>query len=390
MVGGLSAWASHVRSRSVVVVVAAGATFALGHKSHNATPPPPVPPAATTTTTTVPASPLRVVSISPAAGTTSVAAATPIRVTFSHAVAAGTVTPTITPAIPGSWTTSGATMTWTPHGGFVPFSTVHITVPAGIAGASGTNTTPLAAATSSGFSIAAGSITRLQQLLAELGYLPVTFTPTTLRAGEAAIATEPTVATSVPSSPVSGKFSWRFANTPVSLATQWTAGTSNVITRGAVMAFETDRGLAADGTAGPHVWTDLLAAAASRQVVTRPYTYLSVSQARPETLQVWSDGQVVYSTLANTGVAGAATADGTFPVFERFASTTMRGTNPDGSKYADPGVPWVAYFNGGDAVHGFPRGSYGYPQSDGCVELPISNAKVVWTMDPIGTLVTVA
>ena len=38
----------------------------------------------------------------------------------------------------------------------------------------------------------------------------------------------------------------------------------------------------------------------------------------------------------------------------------MKGTNPDGSKYADP-VAWVAYFNGGDAVHYFPRGFYGVP-----------------------------
>ena len=37
----------------------------------------------------------------------------------------------------------------------------------------------------------------------------------------------------------------------------------------------------------------------------------------------------------------------------------MSGTNPDGSHYSDPGVPWVSYFNGGDALHGFLRASYG-------------------------------
>ncbi len=56
----------------------------------------------------------------------------------------------------------------------------------------------------------------------------------------------------------------------------------------------------------------------------------------------------------NTGVPGATTQQGTFPIYARFTSTTMSGTNPDGSKYSDPGVPWVNYFNGGDAVHGFP------------------------------------
>jgi hypothetical protein len=67
----------------------------------------------------------------------------------------------------------------------------------------------------------------------------------------------------------------------------------------------------------------------------------------------------------------------------------MRGTNPDGTKYADPGVPWVSYFHGGDALHGFDRYSYGFPQSLGCVEMPPANAAVVYPYTPIGTLVTV-
>ncbi len=65
--------------------------------------------------------------------------------------------------------------------------------------------------------------------------------------------------------------------------------------------------------------------------------------------------------------------DGTFPVYERFRFQIMRGANPDGSPYADP-VSYVSYFNGGDAVHYFPRGSYGFQQSLGCVELPWNSA----------------
>ena len=62
---------------------------------------------------------------------------------------------------------------------------------------------------------------------------------------------------------------------------------------------------------------------------------------------------------------------------------------PTAAKYADPGVPWVSYFHGGDALHGFIRPGYGYPQSLGCVELPPSHAEVVYPYTPIGTLVTV-
>ena len=67
----------------------------------------------------------------------------------------------------------------------------------------------------------------------------------------------------------------------------------------------------------------------------------------------------------------------------------MSGKNPDGSTYHDPGIPDVSYFNGGDAIHGFSRSSYGSPQSLGCVELPFPAAAAVFPLTPIGTLVTV-
>ena len=52
-------------------------------------------------------------------------------------------------------------------------------------------------------------------------------------------------------------------------------------------------------------------------------------------------------------------------------------------------MTWVSYFHGGDALHQFYRASYGWPQSLGCVEMTLSDAKYVWPYTPIGTLVTV-
>jgi hypothetical protein len=43
----------------------------------------------------------------------------------------------------------------------------------------------------------------------------------------------------------------------------------------------------------------------------------------------------------------------------------------------------------GSAVHYIARGSYGYPQSLGCVELPYSAAAAAYPYLPYGTLVTV-
>ena len=55
-------------------------------------------------------------------------------------------------------------------------------------------------------------------------------------------------------------------------------------------------------------------------------------------------------------------------------ASDMKGTNVTGVTYNDPTVPWASYFNGGDALHGFLRAHYGYPQSNGCVEMPITTA----------------
>ena len=77
-------------------------------------------------------------------------------------------------------------------------------------------------------------------------------------------------------------------------------------------------------------------------------------------------------------------------MFEHIPVGTMRGANPDGSHYVDPGILWISYFNGGEAIHGFDRPTYGFPQSVGCVEAPNATAEKIWPYTPIGTLVTVA
>jgi peptidoglycan hydrolase-like protein with peptidoglycan-binding domain len=261
----------------------------------------------------------------------------------------------------------------------VPGATETITVPGGASGVVGSEGQRLAQNATSSFTVAPGSTLRLQQLLAELGYLPLTFTPAS-----------PVTSPSQETDDQVGTFSWRWQDQPASLTTLWTPGTGNVITTGAVMNFENQNGLKTDGLAGPQVWTDLLADIQSNKADANPWDYVLVSESLPESTTVFKDGVEVYSTPANTGVPGAPTALGTFPVYARYTVTTMTGTNPDGSHYVDPGIPWVSYFNGGDALHGFDRGSYGFPQSDGCVEMPPANAAVVFPLTPLGTLVTVA
>ncbi len=369
----------HVRQRSgrrtwlivavcaAALVLGAGGFVVIDHARDNeASATPAAPPVALTVT-----------SVSPTGA--NVAAGSTVSVQFSTDLAPGSPMPTLTPAVAGSWAVlSPSLLQFQATGPLVPGASETVTVPGGSTGVLGSQGQHLAQTFTSQFTVAPGSILRLQQLLAELGYLPLTFTP-------ASPLTSPTQE----GNDQVGSFSWRWPNQPLALLTLWTPGTANVITRGAIMNFESQNGLKTDGIAGPEVWADLLADVQSGHGDALPWDYVLVSQSLPESATVYKNGSVVYSTPANTGVGGAPTANGTFPVYARYVVTTMSGTNPDGSHYVDPGIPWVSYFNGGDALHGYVRASYGFPQSDGCVEMPPANAAVVFPLTPIGTLVTV-
>jgi lipoprotein-anchoring transpeptidase ErfK/SrfK len=334
--------------------------------------------------------PLVVTAVTPGSGTSGVATNAPLTVAYSEPLAAKPPLPTLNPPVAGTWSVSGSVLTFVPAGGWLPYATETVTVPPGATAVVGGRKTSSKVATTTTFTVQHGSDLRVEQFLSELKYLPFTFTPTGLPAGvTSGLDAESSQADAVNTSPLPGSLNWAYPNIPPSLGQLWTPGQYNTIDKGAIMAFENAQNMTMDGVAGPKVWAALVSAVAARQATSQPYDYLIASETLPESLQVWRNGQIIYTTAANTGVPGASTAPGTFPVFERQSVGTMSGTNPDGSKYVDPGIPWIAYFNGGDAVHGFIRPGYGYPQSDGCVELPIPNAAQVWQMDPYGTLVTV-
>jgi peptidoglycan hydrolase-like protein with peptidoglycan-binding domain len=309
-----------------------------------------------------------------------------ITLTFSKPVsqALGSHLPPVSPRTPGTWhQINSHTIRFEPTGyGYGLGASVSIPLPSGIrlVGARSQGSDP-----TGHWSVPGGSTLRLQQILADLGYLPVSFR-------YAGAAVKPTAAAQMQAAvhPPQGNFNWRYSNIPGPLRNAWAPGSAGVITRGAVMAFESDHGLLSDGVAGPEVWKALIQAELKGQRSSFGYTYVMVSEGSPETIHVWHNGGVVVSGLVNTGVAAAPTATGVYPVFEHLPVTTMSGTNPDGSHYKDPGIPWVSYFNGGDALHGFIRAGYGYPQSDGCVEMPYSQAHRVYPYTPIGTLVNVS
>jgi peptidoglycan hydrolase-like protein with peptidoglycan-binding domain len=307
---------------------------------------------------------------------------TPITLTFNKPVskALGSHMPPVSPDA-GAWhSVNSHTIRFEPTGyGYGLAAKVHLALPSGVrvlGGQAGVSDN------TASYTVPGGSTLRLQQLLSQLGYLPLTFKgahiPLTNTAQETAAVDPP-----------KGSFDWKYPNTPSALKDFWKAGAYGTVTKGAIMAFENDHGMVADGLPGPAVWKALIAAAISGHGSTFGYSFVSVSVAS-QSLNLWHSGKtIIGGTPVNTGIPQAPTATGTYPVYEHLTSTTMSGTNPDGSHYSDPNIPWVSYFNGGDALHGFTRASYGSPQSLGCVEMPFSVAGQVWPYTPIGTLVDV-
>ncbi|MCL2769447.1 MAG: L,D-transpeptidase family protein [Solirubrobacterales bacterium] len=336
-----------------------------------------------------PASRTPIVVPSPAARS-NVTPSSPIRLTFSQPVAQvlGARRPTLTPNIAGHWRELDShTIVFQPEGFGAPLaSTLHMTLPRALSiagdGPSAGSQTPTA---SLEWTVPPGSTLRLQQLLAQVGYLPLRWS----RAG----ATVPHTAAAevaAATSPPPGRFTWRYPNTPGSMRALWSEGQMNTITKGAVMMFESEHGMTADGEAGEAVWRTLIDDAINGRRHGGGYNYVYVHREVPESVALWHDGSTVLTAPANTGIAGAETELGTFPVFEHIPEGTMEGTNPDGSHYKDEGIKWISYFNGGDALHNFNRASFGTPQSLGCVELPLEASAKLWHYTPIGTLVTIA
>ncbi len=300
----------------------------------------------------------------------------PLRVRFSGVPAPFSPTPALSPAVRGTWTRRGDAEYFTPSTGLEPCSTYTLTI---WASSTTTGHSPLGARREVPLKVACPSVLGLQQTLERLGYLPYEPVRGAPQSSRARLAAQDAF------DPPRGRPRARFGDVPALVP-----GEIDETTKGALMVFQSEHELEPTGEPDSATWKALFSADVHDRRNPNPYTWVTVTESLPETLVVHVDGHAVFSTPANTGVPGAETAQGIFPIFSRFQSTTMTGTDVDGTKYSVPDVPWVNYFNGGDAVHGYPRASYGFPQSNGCVELPIEAAAHIYPMLKIGDIVEVS
>jgi len=304
----------------------------------------------------------------------------PLAVTLTAPVSPTSPPPSIEPKVAGSWSIVGDAEVFTPVSTLQPCSSYALTV---WARTSATGYTQLGRKQTIGLHVACPPLAAAQQALARLGYLGARFRPRYTVHIAAGAETRREAAEHAFHPP-------RGALVPdPSDAPRVQLGKLDAPTRGALEVYQADRGLEVTGEANSATWASLLYDETNNRRDRQPYTWVSVSESLPETLDVHRGHRVVFTTPVNTGVPGAETETGIFPIYARYVSTTMSGTDVDGTKYDVPDVPWVNYFNGGDAVHGYPRASYGFPQSNGCVELPIEAAHTVFGMLAIGDIVEV-
>jgi len=175
-------------------------------------------------------------------------------------------------------------------------------------------------------------------------------------------------------------YQWYATHIPNKLVNLSITSTHSIFYRSAILRFMRDYGMHFDPNNTQYASSVLRQAYETGFTAPKPFVWVYVDQHIPQKVLVWQKGKYIFESPANTGVMHT-TAVGTFMVYLRFRSTVMEGVFPGTDiHYDDPDVPWVNYFHGGEAIHGFPRRHYGYPQSAGCVELPIYKAKELYPM----------
>lgn len=108
-----------------------------------------------------------------------------------------------------------------------------------------------------------------------------------------------------------------------------------------------------------------------------------------QTTTLYVGDNPVASYLISSGRARTPTRPGEFAIYAKMPLKTMTGTIL-GEYYYVPDIPWVSFFDGGEAFHGtYWHHNFGHPMSHGCINMTIADAKVLYDFAPIGTKVIV-
>jgi len=98
-------------------------------------------------------------------------------------------------------------------------------------------------------------------------------------------------------------------------------------------------------------------------------------------LTAYEGSTPVRSTLVSTGLPRTPTPTGRYRIYVKYVFDDMAGPG-----YYLPKVPYVMYFYRGYSLHGtYWHANFGQPMSHGCVNLPTSEARWLYSWAPVGT-----
>ncbi|WP_341528174.1 L,D-transpeptidase [Nostoc sp. UHCC 0302] len=119
-----------------------------------------------------------------------------------------------------------------------------------------------------------------------------------------------------------------------------------------------------------------------RQTSQSRWIEIDLSEQR---LRAWEGKKLVYSYRISGGKRSTPTPIGRFRINSKYRTHRMRGRG-----YNIPDVPYTMYFYRGYAIHGaYWHNRFGTPVSHGCVNLPVKQARNLYSWASTGTLVVV-
>lgn len=156
------------------------------------------------------------------------------------AVAANGALPVTSPSIANRWAHDGPDeLVLRPSAPLLPLTPVTLRIPGRRRGVRAVDGAWLASTVVDRWQVANRSVLRLQEVLATLGYLPLTWTPAANQHLDASTDLDAIY------QPPQGSFAWRYPDTPLTLQQAWAPGEANQMTTGAMIAFEVHDGFPA-------------------------------------------------------------------------------------------------------------------------------------------------
>jgi lipoprotein-anchoring transpeptidase ErfK/SrfK len=155
---------------------------------------------------------------------------------------------------------------------------------------------------------------------------------------------------------------------------------------------EPNRGAPTGSTIGsPAGWPRTTAETVLAAAVAKPPTadrWIDINLAR-QTVTAYMGSTPLKTVLTATGTRVHPTVVGTFRVWAKVKSQTMRGgSRARHDYYSLPGVPNILYFYRGYSLHGtYWHRNFGHVMSHGCANLTLADAAWLYDWASVGTIV---